>query len=354
MTPFHEQEALAKLIDRIGSSHAGKRMEMQAHYSALLLSGHHIHVHMEELPAIAWLLKTSLKATGLWARAVKNSTNYRFVEHDVPLPHLPEAFDGFRILHLSDLHIEGMIDKGQALQAILPTLQYDLCVLTGDFRFRTYGSYDKTLRLMEKLVNTIHAPFGVTGILGNHDWLEMVPGLEHAGIRMLLNETQALEKGSDAIWLLGLDDVHYYETGDLEKTVRAAPTDAVRILLVHSPEIIPEAFKAGMDLYLCGHSHGGQICLPGGNPIITHCRCPRSYKAGPWQHESMRGYTSRGVGTSLFPIRLFCQPEIIIHTLRKAPMEFETVRTDTHVVFNKKSFLKLPQQCPAPSSSLHS
>jgi predicted MPP superfamily phosphohydrolase len=354
MTQLHEQEALAKLIDRIGSSHAGKRLEMQTHYSALLLGGHHIHVHMEEFPAVAWLLKTSLKATGLWPIAVRNSNNYRIVEHSVPLPHLPEAFDGFRILHLSDLHIEGMIDKGQSLQTTLSTLQYDLCVLTGDFRFRTFGSYDKTLRLTENLVKTIHAPFGVTGILGNHDWLEMVPGLEQCGIRMLLNEAQALEKGSEAIWLLGLDDVHYYETGDLDKAIGAAPTDAVRILLVHSPEIIPEAFTAGMDLYLCGHSHGGQICLPGGKPIITHCRCPRSYKAGPWQHESMRGYTSRGVGTSLFPIRLFCQPEIIIHTLHKAPIELETVSTDRHIAFNKKSFLKFTQECPAPSSSLRS
>ena len=319
MTQLHEQESLAKLIDRIGPKHAGKRLEMQSHYSALLMGGHHIHVHMEELPAIAWLLKTSLKATGLWPIAVRNSTNYRIVEHSVPLHHLPVAFDGFRILHLSDLHIEGMIDKGQSLQHTLSTLQYDLCVLTGDFRFRTYGSYDKTLRLMEGLVKTIQAPFGVTGILGNHDWLEMVPGLEQAGIRMLLNETQALEKGPDAIWLLGLDDVHYYETGDLNKAVEAAPTDAIRILLVHSPEIIPEAYTAGMDLYLCGHSHGGQICLPGGQPIITHCRCARYYKAGPWRHESMRGYTSRGVGTSLFPIRMNCQPEIIIHTLTKIP-----------------------------------
>ena len=319
MTLLHEHEDLTKLIDRIGSSHAGKRLEMQAHYSALLLSGHHIHVHMEELPAIAWLLKTSLKATGLWPIAVRNSMNYRIVEHAVPLPHLPKAFDGFRILHLSDLHIEGMIDKGQSLQAMLSTLHYDLCVLTGDFRFRTYGSYDKTVRLMEELVQTLRVPFGVTGILGNHDWLEMVPGLERAGIRMLLNETQAIEKGKETIWLLGLDDMHYYETGDLNKAVGKAPTDAVRILLVHSPEIIPEAFAAGMDLYLCGHSHGGQICLPGGKPIITHCRCARPYKAGPWQHKSMRGYTSRGVGTSLFPIRMFCQPEIIIHTLHKNP-----------------------------------
>ena len=319
MNQSHEQEALTKLIDRIGSAHAGKRLEMQAHYSALLLSGHHIHVHMEEFPAIAWLIKTTLKATGLWPIAVRNSTNYRIVEHSVPLPRLPEAFDGFRILHLSDLHIEGMIDKGQALQATLRSLQYDLCVLTGDFRFLTYGSYDKTLTLMKELIQTLHAPFGVTGILGNHDWLEMAPGLEQSGIRMLLNEAHPVEKNGEVIWLLGLDDMHYYETGDLDKAVCAAPTDAVRILLVHSPEIIPEAFAAGMDLYLCGHSHGGQICLPGGRPIITHCRCDRSYKAGPWQYQSMKGYTSRGVGTSLFPIRLFCQPEIIIHTLKKGP-----------------------------------
>ncbi len=351
MTNFQEQESLTKLIDRIGSAHAGKRLEMQAHYSALLLGGHHIHVHMEEFPAFAWILKTSLKTTGLWARAVRNSSNYRLVEHTVPLPHLPDAFDGFRILHLSDLHIEGMIDKGQALKAILPTLDYDLCVLTGDFRFRTYGSYDKTLRLMKELVQTIHAPFGVTGILGNHDWLEMVPGLEDAGIRMLLNETQPIEKGSDAIWLLGLDDVHYYETGDLQKAVDAAPSDAVRLLLVHSPEIIPEAFAAGMDLYLCGHSHGGQICLPGGKPIITHCRCARSYKAGPWKHESMRGYTSRGVGTSLFPIRMNCRPEIIIHTLRKTPIELEPVSIVTPVRFKKSPFLTLPGGCPSPASS---
>lgn len=319
MTQHHDQEAFAKLVDRIGPDHAGQRMEMQAHYSALLLKGYHLHIHLEEFPAIAWLIKTLLKTTGIWPLAVKNTSRYRVVEHTVPIPHLPESFDGFRIVHLSDLHIEGMIDKGHALQAALSTLRYDLCVMTGDFRFLTYGHYDKTLTLMESLVNTIQAPYGVTGILGNHDWLEMVPGLERCGIRMLLNEAQALEKESDAIWLLGLDDVHYYETGDLEKAVRLAPTEAVRILLVHSPEIIPEASTAGMDLYLCGHSHGGQICLPGGNPIITHCRCPRAYKAGPWQYQAMRGYTSRGVGTSLFPIRLFCYPEIIIHTLTRAP-----------------------------------
>ena len=320
MNQHHDQEAFAKLVDRIGTDHAGQRMHMQAHYSAFLLKGYHLHIHMEEFPAIAWLIKTILKTTGIWPIAVNNASRYRIIEHIVPIPHLPDVFDGFRILHLSDLHIEGMIDKGHALQATLATLQYDLCVMTGDYRFLTYGHYDKTLTLMETLVQSIQAPYGVTGILGNHDWLEMVPGLERCGIRMLLNEAQALEKGSEAIWLLGLDDVHYYETGDLKKTVGLAPSEAVRILLVHSPEIIPEAATAGMDLYLCGHSHGGQICLPGGRPIITHCRCPRSYKAGPWQYQAMRGYTSRGVGTSLFPIRLFCYPEIIIHTLKQAPL----------------------------------
>lgn len=319
MNQHHDPEAFAELVKRIGPVHAGQRMEMQTHYSALMLKGYHLHVHMEEFPVIAWLIKSSLKATGIWPLAVKNSSRYRIVEHTVSLPHLPEIFDGFRVLHLSDLHIEGMLDKGQALQAMVSTLQYDLCVITGDFRFLTYGRYDKTLRLMEALVNKIRAPSGIFGILGNHDWLEMVPGLEQCGIRMLLNEAQAVEKGAEAIWLLGLDDVHYYETGDLEKAVRLAPAEAVRILLVHSPEVIPEASTAGIDLYLCGHSHGGQICLPGGRPIITHCRGPRAFKAGPWQYQNMKGYTSRGVGTSLFPIRLFCYPEVIIHTLTRAP-----------------------------------
>ncbi len=114
---------------------------------------------------------------------------------------------------------------------------------------------------MEELVSSIHAPFGVTRILWNHDWLEMFPELEQASIRMLLNETLALKNGSNAIWLLELDDVHYYETGDLEKAVNAAPTDAVRILLVHSPEIVREAFAAGMDLICSFLKHCIEIYL---------------------------------------------------------------------------------------------
>ena len=318
MSTHPDQEAFAKLVDRIGSHHAGKRMEMQAHYSALLMRGHHLHVHWEEFPLIAWCIKTFLKSTGIWPIAVRNSIRYRVIEHEVPVARLPDSFEGFRILHLSDLHIDGMGDKGQSLKATLAGLQYDLCVLTGDYRFRTYGNYDKAVTLMHSLTQTLSPAFGMTGVLGNHDWLEMVPGLERCGIRMLMNEARPIEKGREAIWLLGLDDVHYYETGDLEKAVQAAPRNSVRILLVHSPEIIPEASQAGIDLYLCGHSHGGQLCLPGGKPIITHCRCPRQFKAGPWRYQSMTGYTSRGVGTSIFPIRLFCQPEVIIHTLKKS------------------------------------
>lgn len=349
MDHLHEQEAFAKLVDRIGPHHAGKRMEMQAHYSAFLMHGHHFHVHLEEFAPISWALKTLLKITGVWPIAVRNSLRYTVVEHEVPLPHLPAAFEGFRILHLSDLHIEGMVDKGKSLAEALAPLQYDLCVLTGDYRFRTFGNYDKTLTLMKTLTEQIHAPYGISGVLGNHDWLEMVPGLEQCGIRMLMNEAQPIEKGNETIWLLGLDDVHYYETGDLDKAVKSAPQNVVRILLVHSPEILPEAAQAGMDLYLCGHSHGGQICLPGGKPIITHCRCPRPYKAGRWRYKSMRGYTSRGVGTSLFPIRLFCQPEIILHTLRKIPIEVETARVVTHKAFDRKQLLKVPKGCPAPA-----
>jgi uncharacterized protein len=91
--------------------------------------------------------------------------------------------------------------------------------------------------------------------------------------------------------------------------------DEVKLLLVHSPEIIPEAARAGVDYYLCGHTHGGQMCLPGSVPLLTNASCARKYVGGVWQHENMAGYTSRGTGSSCLPVRFCCPPEITVHRL---------------------------------------
>ena len=312
-----DQNSLARIIDRIGQTHASRRLKLQTIHSAIRSGPTGLHFSFENFDRIGPLLKNLLKVSGLWERAVRNTLDYQVVENTVRLPNLPKSFQGFRVLHLSDLHLEGIVDRGQALQTALGQLEYDLCVITGDFRFLTYGGYEETLACLTPLVKRLHCPHGIIGILGNHDFLEMVPGLENLGIRMLLNEAVPIQCADESIWIVGIDDAHWYEVADLPKALRAVPQeqDRVRLLLAHSPEIIEEASTSGIDLYLCGHSHGGQICLPGRTPIIINSRCARKFSSGTWKHHNMQGYTSRGVGTSMHPVRLSCPPEIVIHHL---------------------------------------
>jgi predicted MPP superfamily phosphohydrolase len=158
----------------------------------------------------------------------------------------------------------------------------------------------------------------VYSILGNHDCLETVLHFPDLDIHPLLNEAVWLERGGDRILLAGIDDSHWYGTQDFtsfRSRIREAP---VSLLLAHSPEIFREAEAEGFDLMLCGHTHGGQICLPGGFPLVTHTRnTPRSFTAGAWSWKRMRGYTTRGAGTSTLDCRFFCPGEITVHILRR-------------------------------------
>ncbi len=310
-----DSQDFSHILKRVGPDHARKRLKLQTIHSAIRPGPSGIRFSVENLDEVGPLLKTILKVSGLWSRAVKNSIDYQVTEHTVTLPNLPKSFHGFRILHLSDIHIEGIVDKGDALREAIRSLDFDLCVITGDFRLLTYGDYQQTLDALTVLVNDIQCPHGIIGILGNHDFLEMVPGLEKLGIQMLLNESWPVQSGEDSLWIVGLDDAHWYEVADLPKALKHVPEHAVRVLLVHSPEMIHEAHDANVDLYLCGHSHGGQICLPSGIPIIINSRCERKYTQGSWQHLKLQGYTSRGVGSSLLPVRFSCRPEIVLHHL---------------------------------------
>jgi predicted MPP superfamily phosphohydrolase len=156
------------------------------------------------------------------------------------------------------------------------------------------------------------------GILGNHDPLEMVLDLERDGLPILLNETAEIRRGGDSLWIAGVDDPHYFQTHDLAGTRKKAPADAFVILLSHSPETYAEAAAHGFALQLSGHTHGGQICLPGGRHVVVPCKSPRRFIAGAWQHGSLQGYTSRGAGACGVAARWNCPPEITLHTLRRA------------------------------------
>src|SRR5690606_31536466 len=112
-------------------------------------------------------------------------------------------------------------------------------------------------------------------------------------------------------------DPHYYRADNLEKAAAGLPDGAVTILLAHSPEIYRHAAYADFDLLLCGHTHGGQICLPGGRPIICNANSPRELCRGAWRYRDLQGYTSLGSGACMVDVRINCPPEITVHHLRR-------------------------------------
>jgi uncharacterized protein len=226
---------------------------------------------------------------------------------------LPQRFDGYTILHLSDLHTDMNEVAMRRLADLVGDMRYDLCVLTGDFRGETFGPFEAALDGVERVRGRLKGP--LYGVLGNHDSIQMVPGLEAMGIKVLLNEFETIERGDHRIHLAGVDDAHFYRMDNIEKAALSIPDGAFSILLSHTPEIYRQAAHANFDLMLSGHTHGGQICLPGSIPITLESALPRRMGAGAWQHHNMIGYTSVGAGSSVVPVRLNCPPEITLHRL---------------------------------------
>jgi predicted MPP superfamily phosphohydrolase len=154
------------------------------------------------------------------------------------------------------------------------------------------------------------------GVLGNHDTVSMLRGLEEMGIRMLLNENETIKRNGRYIYLAGIDDAHFYRADNIEKAVSGIPNDEFSILLSHTPEIYRQAALADFNVLLSGHTHGGQICLPGRIPITLSSVLLRRMGAGAWKYRDMIGYTSVGAGSSIVPVRFNCPPEITLHHLQ--------------------------------------
>jgi uncharacterized protein len=134
---------------------------------------------------------------------------------------------------------------------------------------------------------------------------------------MLLNECEVIARGDQRIYLAGIDDAHFFKVDNIEKAALQIPDGEFSVLLSHTPEVYRQAAHANFNLMLSGHTHGGQICLPGSIPIKLEAVLPRRMGAGAWQYKSMSGYTSVGAGSSVVPVRLNCPPEITVHCLRR-------------------------------------
>jgi predicted MPP superfamily phosphohydrolase len=262
---------------------------------------------------MAWCFR----AAGLYEQGVRNALELRVEAQVFWVQALPSKFDGFRMLLLTDLHLDGLDGLTEAVAERVRDLDVDLCLIGGDLRMEMYGPTAPCLRHLRHLLKHLRARHGVVGVLGNHDCIEMVPDLEAAGVWMLINDALEIHRDGERIWVVGIDDPHYYHCHDLDLAFRSVPPEGFRIFLAHSPEAYLDASRHRAHLYLCGHTHGGQICLPGGRALFTHSAAPRRTAVGRWRYRSMLGYTSRGVGASGIPLRFNCHGEITLITLRR-------------------------------------
>jgi hypothetical protein len=307
---------LAVLQERVGRVHLRQRLGIERDYESRIFGQGRTFFHIENWYSVHSVIRNCLRMLLLHGRGRRNARRIMLRHNHFSLPSLPQAFDGFTILQISDLHLDMAPDFPHVLIEAVRDVDYDLCVLTGDFRAQTFGPYADALQGMA-LVRT-HLNGEVYGILGNHDTICMVPGLESLQIRMLLNEYVPIRRGDQSIYLAGVDDAHYYRADNLEKAADTIPADAVSILLAHTPEIYRHAAHADFSIMLCGHTHGGQICLPGGIPLMCNARCTREVCGGAWSYQEMAGYTSTGSGSCVVDVRINCPPEITLHHLHSA------------------------------------
>ena len=239
----------------------------------------------------------------------------------VPLAGLPQAFDGLRIAQLSDLHA-GPTPHAHIARAaeMAAATEADVLVLTGDF-VSGWAGHAATL---VPLLAGLRAPLGVYAILGNHDhWTDAGVVSEHlqtAGVRLLRNEAVPLARARQTLWLAGVDDV-WERRANLPQTLADVPPGAPVVLLAHEPdyadEVADQKGSAALLLQLSGHSHGGQVRIPGlGAPILPYLA--EKYPSGAYRVGDMWLYTNRGVGTIQPRVRLNCRPEVTLLTLHTA------------------------------------
>lgn len=250
------------------------------------------------------------------ARAALTEPYMLSIEHQrIRLNRLPKAFDGFRVVQLSDIHHGPFSDREQIERAIETAnrLQPDIIALTGDYisKERHYAAP------CAEMLGKLEARYGVYAVMGNHDhWVDaaLLTDLFRAeGITVLINEGMHFEKDGAAFWLAGVDD---YMVGleDLSLALAGARDDEMKLLLAHNPIILRRAAQASVDLVLSGHTHGGQVAIRSERTASGRPR--RRVMKGLVRQGNTQIYVNRGLGTVVLPIRYGCPPEISLLELR--------------------------------------
>lgn len=259
-------------------------------------------------------LASNLSQVARYALNEANSLSLEKVE--IKLKRLPKKLDGFRIIHLSDIHHSPFTNLEHITRAvkIANRLNPDMFVLTGD-----YVSHDNEyIAPVAKVLGQLKAEFGTFACLGNHDhWTDadlITESFRRENINVLINEGFRFKAFDSSFWLAGVDDYMVGKT-DVPASMRGAFPDEMKILLAHNPIIIRQAAKFGVDLMLSGHTHGGQIKMREKKKRIFP---NRKLTNGLHRRKDTQIYITRGIGTVVLPVRYQCPPEVSLLELRCA------------------------------------
>jgi predicted MPP superfamily phosphohydrolase len=247
---------------------------------------------------------------------------------DINLQRLPQEFEGFRIVQLSDIHFGPNVGRKLVARCLDVTreLKPDLVVLTGDFVAHPFGKDHgpEGAHFAEPCADVLITFKDVPqlAILGNHDHWNDANIVHHAlaerGITVLRNSSTVIERSGKRLWIAGIDDA-YEGKADLPVTLVKVPRDETTILLAHEPDYADYAVRFPIDFQISGHSHGGQVRLPGIGPLILP-DLGRKYHTGYYRVGRLQLYTNTGIGVVNPPVRFFCPPEITLITLHSAPV----------------------------------
>jgi len=271
-----------------------------------------------------FLVGTSAIAAGAASDAVflepKNLVADRI---DIRLNRLPQEFHGFRIAQISDVHFGPYMGRPALQRAVqlAESFRPHLLALTGDFVSHPFGGPNgpRGAHYAEPCAEVLSTISGmpILAILGNHDhWngAHIVEGaLQDRGITVLRNRAVPLERGNRRIWISGIDDA-LVSAADLSQTLRDVPPSEATILLAHEPDFADYAARFPVDLQLSGHSHGGQVRLPGIGAMVLP-RMAEKYPLGLNRVGALQVYTNRGLGVINPPVRFNCPPEVTFVTL---------------------------------------
>ncbi len=263
------------------------------------------------------ILKLLLKSIGMLEQGRNNALDLKLKNRSFKVKRLPKELEGLRILFMSDIHFEKKRELTDAIIERIHGLKVDLCLFGGDFQRERSKNLEPAIDGMKKILATVEAPLGFYAVLGNHDTIELVPALENIGVRVLMNESVKLKLKSFPFYVVGVDDPFYFGFHDMEKAFKDVPEDSFKIFLSHIPDLYKSASSKGVNCYLCGHTHHGQIQFPLFGPLLLHTLVSRELGMGEWQYENMSGFTASGVGTSGTPVRFRCSPEITVLELRQ-------------------------------------